>query len=621
MKKIMLSLALLLVCFFHINVMADDSVTTETKKEPGDSCLITIVFREESDTGEVINSGNGVSQSTTQTISSGGSGSKTTRALQRTTFGSGPKYTVDGWYDENGNPVPESMYYNASTPTRIRVRYSCSKTEPEDVTMTYILRWNAEKANKYKLIIHDEVSTASGSWGNEDGHFGTYSHTFKEPEQKPHYQFAYYKLGEKTFHAGQTYDHDVTNQVVEELVEDAYAYWKADVTLNLYDGTKLLSTESDFESVSINTTPEKFGYEFLGWTDENGNDVTEKTFYPAAMGISPVPVVVNLYAKWKQIKTDIDVTKIWEDENNIEGLRPANITVELLADGVKVEEATFTGEGNKWTYTFKDMVKFNTEKEIVYTIQEIKVDNYETTIDGLTITNSRSVEKIDLTVKKIWDDNNNQDGIRPKELVVTLSNGDKVTLNESNNMEATIKGLQKYADGKEIEYTWTEDTVDGYELTDTSVNGNVTTLTNTHKPEVISVNVTKVWSDDDNESGKRPESVKVILFANGTKYAEIELSESNEWKHEFTDLAKNADGKEIEYTVREENVPEGYEASYEGNAKEGFTVHNVLGQGDGEPTNPSTNPQTGDNIFTYVITLLISIMGIVSGKLYLKENN
>ena len=628
MKKIMLSLVLLLVCFFHINVMADEPGTTETKKEPGDSCLITIVFREESNTGEVINSGNGVNQNTTQTISSGGSGSKTTRALQKTTFGSGPKYTVDGWYDENGNPVPESMYYNASTPTRIRVRYACSKTEPEDMTITYILKWNAEKANKYKLIVHDEVSTSGGSWGNEDGHFGTYSHTFKEPEQKSHYQFVYYKLGEKTFQAGQTYDHDVTNQEVEELVEDAYAYWKADVTLNLYDGTKLLSTQSDFTSVSINTQPEKIGYEFLGWKDSNGNEVTETTFYPEAMGTNPSPKQVNLYANWKQIKMDLDVTKVWEDEDNLEGFRPDEITIELLGDGQKVAEATIKGEGNKWTYTFKDLVKFNTEKEIVYTIREVKQDNYETNIDGLTITNHRDVEKVDLEVKKEWDDANNQDGIRPKEVVYTLSNGEKITLNDANNWQGSIKGLVKYNNGKEIEYNWTEATVEGYKLTNVSVNDYTTIFTNTHTPEVTKVIVNKVWADDDNASGKRPQSINITLLANDKEIKTIELTSASEWKHTFDELPVYANGNKITYSVLEKEAPEGYEVSYEGDMKEGFTIHNVLGQGDGEPeevvtpSEPKTNnPQTSDNIVMYLMMLLISTIGIVIGKIYIKKFN
>ena len=56
--------------------------------------------------------------------------------------------------------------------------------------------------------------------------------------------------------------------------------------------------------------------------------------------------------------------------------------------------------------------------------------------------------------------------------------------------------------------------------------------------------------------------------------------------------------------------------------EDGFTIHNILGQGDGEPDEPTyDNPQTGDNILLYLITLLISVIGFVSGKIYTKKYN
>ena len=75
--------------------------------------------------------------------------------------------------------------------------------------------------------------------------------------------------------------------------------------------------------------------------------------------------------------------------------------------------------------------------------------------------------------------------------------------------------------------------------------------------------------------------------------------------------------KEITYSVSEEVVPKDYEVAYE-ETKDGFIIHNVLGKGDG---NPPENPQTGSNIVLYLIALLISIIGLIGGKHYLKENN
>ena len=100
-----------------------------------------------------------------------------------------------------------------------------------------------------------------------------------------------------------------------------------------------------------------------------------------------------------------------------------------------------------------------------------------------TITNSfnKNAAKTEATVKKVWQDDGHESE-RPASIKITLSNGAEVTLDENNGWTATVSVLQKYdADGKEIVYTWTENSVpDGYELTDTSVNGTVTTLTNTY---------------------------------------------------------------------------------------------------------------------------------------------
>ncbi len=238
----------------------------------------------------------------------------------------------------------------------------------------------------------------------------------------------------------------------------------------------------------------------------------------------------------------------------------------------------------------------------------------------IEITDKYSTEKVSVTIKKVWDDNDNQDGKRPTSVTVKLSNGTEVTLDETNNWTATIKDLPKYDKGKLITYSWEEIKLpDGYTLTSNETEGYVTTLTNTYTPEVKSVNVTKVWADDDDEEKKRPENVTITLLANGKEYDTIVLSEENEWKHEFKDLPVYDAGEKIEYTVREENVPEGYVASYEEDGETGFIIHNVKGEGDHEP--PPKNPQTGDNIILYLITLLLSIIGFVSSRKYQKVNN
>ena len=234
------------------------------------------------------------------------------------------------------------------------------------------------------------------------------------------------------------------------------------------------------------------------------------------------------------------------------------------------------------------------------------------------IVNKYSDEKVSVTVKKVWDDNDNQDGIRPESIKLTLSNGQEVTLSEENNWEVTINDLPKYDKGNLITYTWKEELPEGYTLVSQNTENYITTITNKHEVELINLKVVKVWADDDNYSKLRPTEVTVTLIANGKDYKTIVLNEKDDWKGEFTDLPVYDDGQKIEYTVREENIPEGYVSSLEYDDTKGFIIHNVYGQGGDEP--PHDNPQTGDNILMYLITLLIGIIGYISGKIYLKKD-
>ena len=104
-----------------------------------------------------------------------------------------------------------------------------------------------------------------------------------------------------------------------------------------------------------------------------------------------------------------------------------------------------------------------------------------------TLTNSYTDEETEVTVIKVWDDNNNNDRKRPEILTVDLMNSETkvttVTLNEANGWTAKVEHLPKLKDGVEIVYTWSENEAglpEGYALTDTSVDGKVTTLTNSN---------------------------------------------------------------------------------------------------------------------------------------------
>ena len=340
------------------------------------------------------------------------------------------------------------------------------------------------------------------------------------------------------------------------------------ITVNLFaDGTKLKS-----QSVSADADG-NWSYSFTDLPKyANGQEITYTVTEDAVDGYTTESDGYNFINTHQPETTEITGTKTWNDANNQDGKRPESITVILLANGTEKTRQTVTAdEAGNWTYTFKDLPKYANGEEITYTVSEDTVADYTTTYDGSNITNSYTPGKTSATVTKIWNDAENQDGKRPESITVSLladgkETGKTVTLSVENNWKQTISDLPEKADGKAIEYTWTEETLpEGYELTDNSKNGTVTTLTNTYAPETTSITVTKTWDDADNQDGKRPESIIVNLLANGEIVARqtVKADEAGNWTYTFKDLPKYANGKEITYTVTEEAV-EGYETSVDG---------------------------------------------------------
>ena len=80
-----------------------------------------------------------------------------------------------------------------------------------------------------------------------------------------------------------------------------------------------------------------------------------------------------------------------------------------------------------------------------------------------------------------------------------------------------------------------------------------------------------IWIDNDNAAGRRPKSVLVHLLADGQDTGiSVTVDEAMGWKYSFENLPRFKDGKEIIYSVREDEV-EGYS-----NQAEGMNVTNRL---------------------------------------------
>lgn len=178
------------------------------------------------------------------------------------------------------------------------------------------------------------------------------------------------------------------------------------------------------------------------------------------------------------------------------------------------------------------------------------------------------IAKRDISVTKVFDDDEDRDGLRPSQVTVHLyangaDTGRAVTLDgsvdegtgdrETTAWIATFENVA-YADaeGNAISYSFVEDPIEGYEQSTIHNSDESVTLINRHVPEKVSFSGTKEWAGD--EQVTRPSYITLNLLADGDVVAtQIVIPDMNgTWSYSFTDLPKYRDnGTPIVYTFSE----------------------------------------------------------------------
>ena len=256
------------------------------------------------------------------------------------------------------------------------------------------------------------------------------------------------------------------------------------------------------------------------------------------------------------------VTKIWKDNENQDGIRPASVTVTLTGSNAVSKTATLN-EDNGWTATFENLPKRDHGNIVAYNVKESDTAGYEASVvkteDGFQLINEHDSETTMRTVTLVWRDEDNRDGVRPDTVTYTLHGSDgseqEKTVNKDDAWnDVVFEDLPVYQNGQRISYTLTESAIDGY-ANDIRSSGNTFTVTNTHIPETVNVDVTKIWTNGENQDGNRPDSISVILTGSDGKRYTTTITAANNWKHTFLKLPKFFnEGTQIEYTLTEDTM-------------------------------------------------------------------
>ena len=295
--------------------------------------------------------------------------------------------------------------------------------------------------------------------------------------------------------------------------------------------------------------------------------------------------------------TSFKVTKDWADSDTVKS--HPDVQIQLLANGNPSGAPITLSDKTSWNHTWDNLPQTDANGKINYSVQEVKVDGYTSSITynddktAATITNTPiSKEPTTLTVNKVWADKNNQDKLRPDEVIVhLLANGKDtdrtLTLNTDNNWKGSFTDLDK----NQI-YTVSEESVTDYSTKIVKNSDTDFTITNTHTPKTpvaptdnkTNFHVTKIWNDENNQDNIRPNKVTVHLLKNGVVFGNsVVLNAQNNWSYTWDNLNRNNS-----YTVQEDDVP-GYTVN-QTTSNNAVTITNSH-----TPTNTTKTPETPDN--------------------------
>ena len=287
---------------------------------------------------------------------------------------------------------------------------------------------------------------------------------------------------------------------------------------------------------------------------------------------------------------------------------------------------------------------------------EIVIEIVKGAETAVEVTNEYSYDPdqhtVTVNVVKVWEDDNNRDGIRPDSIRVELKDAEGTVIGTEDigaDGTATFEFDPYYNEYKkdyvvtEIGYTvdgeYVEGEIPGYTA---SVDGY--TVTNTHEIETVDIYVEKTWKSP----GKK--EVTFRLLADGVEVdsmvldGEIDEIETEKWKGAFENLPKNSAGEAIVYTLTEDDLGSQWRYEVEKVVAENgdvtFLVKNYRDYGDSEEEEeppvvipdidvPTTDlpeeevptaepPKTSDSMIVWVLAAAVSGLGLVwlalSGK-------
>ena len=307
---------------------------------------------------------------------------------------------------------------------------------------------------------------------------------------------------------------------------------------------------------------------------------------------------------------------IWNINEPVSNFAPVQLTYMVQLTNPKEEPGTYGAYDRDGSTDATEL--YTNNSAVLYPVDSNGQKGEALPFPKPTVSYTVEPKKLAVTVTKVWDDFNDNDGFRPDSVTVTLladgePTGKTLVLSEANQWTGSFTELDAYADGEEIVYTVTENKVNKYTTVITNAQDSTTDfiITNSHVPEMMSIPVVKRWNDNNDANDRRPGSITVYLYANGVATGEkLRITARNGWVGEFENLPVYANGKAIDYSIREKSMYF-YSGAVSTNPNGGFIITNTY----------TTSPGTGDssNIGLWAAMAGMSLMAIGASLVIIKK--
>lgn len=490
--------------------------------------------------------------------------------------------------------VPEG--YVSSVETENHITTITNTHTPETITLTLKKQWNddnnadgLQKDSVNVTLFADKEKADTYAITKENGWQLTVEHLNKNKKGKP----INYTWQEESI-AGYTpvFDYNAYDAVLTNIHQAERIHLKVRQEWDDYDNADGIRPESvtavlyadgkpvkdqDGNPITVNLADKD------GWNDTVLDVLKNKDGRPIEYSFVQEPVPDGYTTEYSMDgdtfvitsvhepeRVTLTIEKQWNDYDDADGLRPEKINVTLSVDNEKADTYVLSAE-NKWKVTVRNLIKNKKGTPIDYIWQEESIPegysaSYKTEGYQTVITNTHIHDLTSTTLKKVFDDADNADGIRPGSIDFRLNaDGEEIgtyTLSEKNNWEITVNDLDMNKAGKKISYTWEEINVpEGY-ISEKNIKGSLTEITNTHSQETVDFHVRLQFEDDHNRDGIRPDEVTVGLIADGEEIGTYTLSEENN-SADVKGLPKNRNGKPITYDFVQKGTPNQYDIQYE----------------------------------------------------------